>query len=229
MKILVIDDHRLFAEAIGSALLEHNFQFLGVAANAADGEELVRSRGPDIVLVDIGLPDRDGLELGKDILRLRPETKLIALTALEDRRMVDKALAMGFQGYLTKDTNVSQFVAAVRAVAAGQVVLPQRLMRRSAKRPEEDWGPELMASQLTPREREVLQLLAQAATSNEIARYLSISVNTVRTHIQSILSKLQVHSRLEAASFAVRHGFVEVPGPHWRRESVPVADSAPAS
>lgn len=159
----------------------------------------------DVVLLDIGLPDQSGLAVGAEMLDRRPDLRIIALTALDDPRAVDEAQALGFRGFLSKDVPVSRFVAAVRTVIDGGTDFPfRRFRRRIASRPG------LLVSQLTPREREVLGLLVDGANSARIAAELRISPNTVRTHVQSILTKLQVHTRLEAATLAVRHGLVPI-------------------
>ena len=126
---------------------------------------------------------------------------------------------MGFDGYVTKDAQIDQFKSSIKTVVDGQVVVPRRAARpvAGARSPEEQHAY-LLASQLTAREREILALLAEGMDGVEIAKKLSVTKNTVRTHIQNILSKLQVHSRLEAAAFAVRYGLVQVPG--WRDSAV---------
>ena len=127
------------------------------------------------------------------------------MTALEDEKSVQDAFKAGFHGYLTKQTEAERFTHALRSIEGGQTVFPQRQIGRNRERT----GDELLAEQLTTREIEVLQLLAEGASSGHMAEQLDVSPNTVRTHVQGILSKLQVHSRLEAAAFAVRHGLVK--------------------
>ena len=135
-----------------------------------------------------------------------------AVTALDDPQAVKEAMRSGFRGYVTKDVRVQRFVDAVRAALAGQVVIPKQLARAvGGRRSAAERHAELLSQQLTRREREVLELLVHGASGREIAERLSISVNTVRTHVQSTLTKLQVHSRLEAATFAVRYGLVSSP------------------
>jgi len=165
---------------------------------------------PDVILLDLGLPDRSGLAVGREILEAWPEAKLMVLTALDDPKAVEEASRAGFRGYLTKDTPVSRFVSSIEAIVAGQEVFPHRLAQ-ATRRPGSSDSVWLLISQLTPREREVLGLLVEGADGRTIAARLGISRNTVRTHVQSILTKLQVHSRLEAATLAVRHRVVPVP------------------
>jgi len=199
----------LFAEAIRVALEDFGMSVEGVASTGAEALEMLEREVPDVILMDIGLPDRTGLAVGRAILERWPDTTILALTALHDRTMVDEALRIGFRGYLTKDTPVAQFVNSIRSVVDGHLVLPLRLspMGRRSRGDEE---VALMTEQLSRREREVLSLLVQGASGSTVADRLGISRNTVRTHVQSILTKLQVHSRLEAAAFAVRHGLVDV-------------------
>jgi DNA-binding NarL/FixJ family response regulator len=208
VRVLIVDDHMLFAEAIRVALEDFGMT-VGVETNGEDALAALERSIPDVILMDIGLPDRTGLVVGKLILDRWPDAKILALTALNDRAVLEEALHIGFRGYLTKDTPVAQFVNSIRSVLDGHLVLPQRLSPLG-RRPARDDGVALMTDQLSRREREVLSLLVQGANGGAVAERLGISRNTVRTHVQSILTKLQVHSRLEAAAFAVRHGLVDV-------------------
>jgi DNA-binding NarL/FixJ family response regulator len=211
---LIIDDHQLFADVIRATLEGAGVTVLQVAVTAEEGLEAARLERPDLVLVDIGLPDESGLALGREILEALPEARVVALTALQDATAVAEALRLGFQGYVTKDTPVRQFLTTISAVLEGQVVVPKHLARRAAGgRSQQERHVALLASQLTNREREVLTMLAGGARTVEIAKHLSVSPNTVRTHAQSILIKLQVHSRLEAVAYSIRHGIVRAPAP----------------
>lgn len=202
----------LFAEAVQVAIEDLG---ISVARVVTTGEEAIAEADrslPDVIFMDIGLPDQSGLIAGRTILERHPDARIIALTALNDRSTVDEALRLGFVGYLTKDTPVARFVNAIRSAMDGHLVLPQRLSP-TRRRSQAEKDVALMASQLTPREMEVLTLLVEGADGRKAAAALGISLNTVRTHVQSILTKLQVHSRLEAATFAVRHDIVKVPRP----------------
>jgi two-component system nitrate/nitrite response regulator NarL len=208
VKALLADDHVLFAEAVRPTLERMGFEVrvvgTGDAAVAAIAEDAC-----DVVFLDLGLPGESGLVVGRRILERFPETRVVALTALADADSVGRALSIGFRGYLSKDMPVARFVSSVSAVMSGDLVFPGRHARAAAADRRHDESAHLLARQLTAREREVLTMLVEAETGGEIARRLGISRNTVRTHIQSILSKLQVHSRLEAAAFAVRHRLVQ--------------------
>lgn len=209
-KILIVDDHQLFAEAIRSALEEAGIDVVGVITHGNETPTAVTRHEPDLVLMDLGLPDADGFEVGRQLLQENPDVKVLIVTAVTDPKLVQLSVGAGFSGYITKNTPVSQFVCSVKAALAGDVVLPRNLARRAVgiRSPEEEDALR-RAGYLTDREREVLVLLTEGARSEDIAARLHISLNTVRTHIRNILTKLQVRSRLEAAAFAVRHGIVK--------------------
>jgi DNA-binding NarL/FixJ family response regulator len=189
-----------------------------LAATGTDALETARRDRPEVVLMDVGLPDRSGLAVGRDILAEHPGIKIVVVTSLEDDQAVREAVRSRFHGYLTKHTRLSQFVGAIETAVNGQMVLPPGpVTRRALSRGDQE--AELLARQLTPKELEVLGLLAEGANSSEIARGLRISPNTVRTHVQSILAKLQVHSRLEAVAFAARNGLVSRAGTREARSA----------
>jgi two-component system, NarL family, nitrate/nitrite response regulator NarL len=208
---LIVDDHVLFAEAMTVTLRNREMEVVR-AYTAAEALEAVGSDSFDLVLMDIGLPDRSGLSVGAQIVAEHDELKVLAVTALDDPDAAVRAIRSGFHGYITKDTDLPRFVAAIESALAGQVVMPRRMTRNETGR--EGGGDYLAAliASLTTREREVLALLTEGMNGSRIAETLRISQNTVRTHVQSILTKLQVHSRLEAAAFAVQHGLAKNPG-----------------
>jgi two-component system nitrate/nitrite response regulator NarL len=198
----------LFIDAIRPALESLGPSDIEIATTGDEALEAVRRSSPDLVLIDLGLPDRSGLSVGRDIIEFSPQTKVVALTAFDDTASVREALRLGFRAYITKETPVAQFLSSIRAVIDGQSVITPRLATALGVRRAPARATDLLIDQLTTREREVLALLVEGLSGPMIAHRLSISTHTVRTHIQSILTKLQVHSRLEAAAFAVRHGIV---------------------
>jgi len=211
--VLIVDDHQLFAEVIRSALEAMGTRVVDIAVTARDGLEAARRHRPDLVLLDIGLPDESGLALGRRILDELPDTRVVVVTALQDAQAVAEAMRIGFQGYVTKDTPMRQFLTTVSAVVDGQVVVPKHLARRAAgARTQDETQVALVVDQLTGRERQVLTSLGRGGSTLQIARELGVSPNTVRTHTQNILTKLGVHSRLEAVAFAIRHGIVRGTG-----------------
>jgi DNA-binding NarL/FixJ family response regulator len=209
MRVLIVDDHALFSEALGPLLAQNGMEVLGIAGSGAEALEAVRLHHPDVVLVDLGLPDMPGLELGREIIDEKPGTKVLAVTGLDHARVAREVLRAGFHGFLTKDTPLPQFIKSVKAVLEGKVInLPRREAATPTLGDEEQRDAALLAGQLTPRELEVLEILVRGGSNAEIAKELGLSPNTVRTHVQSILTKLQVRSRLEAAAFAVRFRIV---------------------
>lgn len=201
-KTLIVDDHRLFAEVLKASLEDLGLDMLPPASDGAEAMIALRTHAPELVLIDLGLPDINGLELGRKMMAERPRLKMVAVTALSETDAVTEAIRLGFSGYITKDTPLTQFMASVRSVLDGQVVVTHRPAPRLTL--AED-GEAFLLHQLTRRERDVLALLMEGAGAADIAGQLSVSRNTVRTHVQNILMKLQVHTRLEAVAFASRH------------------------
>ena len=207
MRILIVDDHLLFAEVIRSSLEDHGFEVVGIVSSGTQALPAVRAAQPEIVLMDLGLPDMDGAAAGSRILKEFPSIKVIAVTAFTDGQAIGDAIRSGFHGFMTKDIPLDEFIDDVIEAANGG--FPTRHgtgSGRSRARPAMHRDADLLIGHLTSREREVLQLLAEGARSKQITEQLSVSPHTVRTHIQNILTKLQVHSRLQAAALAVRYG-----------------------
>lgn len=178
---------------------------VGVATRGDEAVEMARRDPPDAMLIDIGLPDQSGLLVGQTIRELLPEARILALSALDDRRLAEEAARVGFSGYLTKHVPISQVVDALWGVLDRRRTPSNGAIAYKSN----DSHMDLIAEQLTRREREVLKLLVEGLAGEAIARRLGVSGNTVRTHVQNILSKLQVHSRLEAATVAVRHRLLD--------------------
>ncbi len=212
-KVMIVDDHALFADALERVLERQNME-LRLVNTAGDALELAPRWAPDIALLDLGLPDMSGIELGTRLLELLPDTKVLAVTAMNEPQALRAAIKAGFHGFLTKNIPLQQFVASIETALEGQMVIPHKLAAPAAGHlsPEERQAA-LLITQLTQRELEVLTLLAIGAGGEEIAKKLNVSRNTVRSHVQNILTKLQVHSRLEAVAFAARHNVVKVSQP----------------
>jgi len=216
--ILIVDDHVLFADVIHKTLEGDGMDVIATVATGAEALRVFHDKRPDLVLLDLTLPDQSGLVLGQAIMERSPDTVVVALTALDDPQLVKQAMRAGFRGYVSKDCRVSQLREAIIQAMGGSVVVavPSNRMASRSRVSRND-GSTLLADQLTQREREVLALLARGTTSAEMARRLGISPNTLRTHVQSVLTKLQVHSRLEAASFAIRNDLLV--DDDWRQGS----------
>lgn len=208
MRVLVVDDHALFTDAIVPLLRRMEMDVLDVVRSGEEAIAVARRRRPDLVMVDLGLPDMGGISVGRRILDDAPETTLVALTGRRDSEAVREARDAGFHGYLTKDIPLQRFSEALSAALRGEAMMFHRPTDPPPLVAAEDRDAALLAGQLTPRELEVLKLLVEGSDNATIARRLSVSANTVRTHVQSILTKLGVRSRLQAAAFAVKHGVV---------------------
>ncbi len=208
VKVLVIDDHVMLAESIARILgAEEDMEVVGVAANSADGVRLATETMPDVVVADYQLPDATGAVTATSIRALNPEIKVLILTGHGDDRLLADALEAGCSGFLTKDKAVDELVVAVRQVHAGEVyILPNMLAGLLPRLHRSHRG---LGSDLTPREMEVLKLLGEGATNQAIADRLYLSLHTVRHHVQSVLTKLNAHSKLEAVVIATREGLIE--------------------
>lgn len=211
VRILLADAHSLFREALSAALAGEGD--LLVVAEARDGLEAVaeaaRSK-PEVAVLDADLPNCDGVRATRLIRDRVPECRVLVLAADEDRESLADAVYAGANGYLTKASPLTDLVDAIRSVHRGDTLVPaqmlggllDQLMRR---RREQDEAVRRI-SRLTPREKEVLSLLAEGGDNDSIAQSLVISPQTARTHIQNVLVKLGVHSRLEAAALAIQNG-----------------------
>jgi DNA-binding NarL/FixJ family response regulator len=211
IRLLVVADQPIFTEGIISALTERGCDVIGRATSGAEAIEMARTEPPDIVLLDTALSDEDAVSVGRTIMEASPDTKVIAFVDSRDVANQLTAVEAGFHGVLTKDFSGGRLVGSILLIAAGQVVIPQRT-RVVLNLPEgEPDTPEAGVARLTEREREILSMLASGMATRQIALALTLSPNTVRSHIQNIRAKLKVHSRLEAVLFAFRHGLVESP------------------
>jgi DNA-binding NarL/FixJ family response regulator len=214
IRVLLADDHDLFREGLaGIVASQPDMQVIG---EASDGLEAIVKAGdlkPDLVLMDIQMPGCDGLEAARRIKRELPETTIVMLTVRDEDEKLFEALKNGAQGYLLKNIRSREMLEMLRGAVRGEAAISpllagrmleefRRLSRLSPAEPDED----LLA--LTPREQEVLGLVAIRASDKEIAESLCISLNTVKTHMRNILSKLQVNSRREAARLARLKGLV---------------------
>lgn len=215
MKILIIDDHRSFADALGVALdSQPDIDVVGTASTPWAAREALREP-VDIALIDIDLDGHSGLTLAKDIITHFPQTRVVMITGQAEPDALRQALEMRVAGFVLKSVPLDELVATVRSANGGQVALPAPLLAAVVEQQEENRrrGDETseLRRHLTDREIEMLELLAAGMSTKEIAERLYLSVNTVRTHIQNVLSKLDAHSRLEAVSHAISTGLIDPP------------------
>ena len=211
VRLLVADDERVLRHALANVLaMTEGVEVVGEAADGDEAVELAVARQADVVLMDIGMPRCDGITATRRLAERAPDVKVVILTIYADDDRVFRALQAGARGYLLKDAGPEEIVRAVRAVRDGEGILHPGLVgrvmreftRTAERRPEQD---ERFA-ELTAREREVLDLLAGGLRNQDIAGRLAIAEKTVKHHISSILSKLQVNHRTEAAVLASRLG-----------------------
>jgi DNA-binding NarL/FixJ family response regulator len=207
--VVLADDQGLFADTVAWALTRRGLNVVAVVKTGAAALAAVREYRPHLVILDIGLPDMSGLQVGRTIRQEFPNVKVLALTGLESRPTVRQAIEIGFHGFISKNTPMSRFADLINVVLGGEFVMSKLSAKVSlAGLSEDEQQAALLASQLTVREREVLALLGSGAYTREIAARLHISNNTVRSHVQSILMKLNLHSRLEAIAFGFKYGLI---------------------
>ena len=207
VRVLVVDDDEHFRAGLAELLTAHGLDVVATAGNAKDAVDVSRMLRPDVVLMDVEMPGRNGIEATPGVLAACPEARVVMLTVSGDGTDVLEALLAGATGYLVKGTAPAALVAGIRAAAAGDALLspglaPKLLGRMQAVAPVAARSGAL----LSERELEVLRLLAAGKANADIARELFLSPYTVRNHISSILSKLQIANRTEAAAYAIRSG-----------------------
>jgi DNA-binding NarL/FixJ family response regulator len=211
IRVLVIDDHAVFSDAIATILkADPDFEVVGTGGTKEEAVALARALQPDVVLLDVHMPDGSGIDAAATIKKDRPQTQVVILTSDEEESVLRLAVQAGVTGYLSKHESATQVLQAVRAAAKGEALIAPYMLSRllSGMQKKEVPGP---ASPLTPRELAVLQELALGRDQHTVAKDLKMSPNTVRTHVQNILSKLEVHSKLEAVSRAIREGWIRIP------------------
>jgi two-component system, NarL family, response regulator LiaR len=211
IRVLVVDDHGLFRAGLASALAVH--EDIEVVAQASGGKLAVRLADelrPSVVLMDLRMPGLDGPEATRAILERDPSVRVVALTVMAEDSDVAAAVVAGACGYLLKDSPIDDVVGAVRAAARGAAWLSPRVaagLLERLRREHAEPGPVLEPEQeLSPRELEVLQLLARGLDNSEIAAALCISPRTAKNHVSNILAKLDLPNRIQAATYAVRTG-----------------------
>ena len=208
MRVIIIDDHALFRDGLKGLLEQRSIDVAGMAADGKEGIELAKQIQPDIILLDLRMPNMSGLDTLPVLRAQLPTTPVVMLTTSNDESDLIKALRTGAQGYLLKDMEPEELVGALRDIENGKNVVATDLTDALARMVQgetaiDDDGP---FSELTPRETEILCLLADGQSNKLIARNLGISDGTVKLHVKAILRKLNIHSRVEAAVMAVEHG-----------------------
>ncbi len=214
IRIVVVEDHALVREGTTELLeRESGCTVAGQAGSAEEALPLIRDLRPDVALVDVELPGMNGIALARAVAEQAPDTRVIILSAYDDYAYVIGALEAGVSGYLLKTSTARELGNAVRTAASGTLVLDEAISRRLSRR----WrSGSVNPPVFTPRETEVLNLIARGLPNKQIASQLGLGLRTVETHVSSVLGKLGVTSRTEAALYAVSHHGT-VAGPHTKR------------
>ena len=215
IRLLLCDDHALFRQGLRSILeTEESFRIIGEAATGREAVRHALDTRPDVVLMDIQMPELDGVAATKAILAEDPEIRVIILTMYRQDRYVFEAIKVGARGYLLKDTDANDLIEAITRVARGETLLNAEMaasildeFRKVETLPEH---PEHKVSELTEREADILRLLAHGASNQEIAESLSVSEKTVRNRLSEVFSKLRLNNRTQAALYALREGIASL-------------------
>lgn len=215
IRVLVVDDQELFRRGLTMLLAsEDGIEVVGEAGDGIEGTTLAESLAPDVVLLDVRMPKRSGIEACLAIKESVPTAKIIMLTVSDEEADLYEAVKSGAAGYLLKDSSIEEVAQAVRVVSDGQsLISPSMAVKlidefKQMSRPERGQVPGL---RLTERELQVLRLVATGMNNREIAKQLVISENTVKNHVRNILEKLQLHSRMEAVMYAVKEKLLDLP------------------
>jgi two-component system response regulator NreC len=213
IRLLLVDDHMVVRSGLKMLLEEEqDVEIVGEAGTAREALQAVSRFHPDVVLMDIGLPDLSGIDAAREIKKLRPQTAIVALTIHEDEEYFFKMLEAGASGYVPKRAAPEELLTAIRAAAVDEVYLyPSlaKLLVRDFFSHEPAVKTEPVLDGLTSREQEVLGHLAEGATNDEIANTLGISPKTVARHRENLMSKLNLHSRTELVKYAIRKGIIQ--------------------
>src|SRR3984893_7303395 len=210
IRVLLVEDHRLVAEGMHALLdRESDIQVVGVAGCVKDAVTMSIADSPDVVIMDYRLPDGTGAQAGEKMRNQRPRPRLVFVSGDDSEDALLSAVRVGACGCLPKSRGAADVVAAVRTAADGEMLIPAAqlagLLTRVHQRAREEQDRTRLRSQFTPREHEVLLLMAQGLDNKAIARELGLTLNTVRSYVQDILEKLDAHSKLEAVAAAARH------------------------
>ena len=209
-KLVLIDDHEALRGGLEIMLNHAGMEVVGAAGNMAAGVDLVDHAEPDIAIVDIRLPDGNGIDLTRQLLLTRPDLAVILYTGDADAELLYEGLDSGARGYVLKAGTMDELLGAIRQVAAGGSYVDPRLDRillspRATSR----------VPQLSPREREIMHLMAEGMTAEQIGQQITVSIETVRTHVRNVIRKLQARNRVHAIAIALERGEIQLEqGPH---------------
>lgn len=212
MRVSVCDDHAVFAESLSLVLTEAGHTVVGVTYSPRDALPVLRAERPDVCLIDLQFPSGTALEWIPGLRAASPATAFVVLTGFLEERVLEAGIRAGVRGFAHKGQQAGDILAVLRRVAAGEVVVDHAARRDRARRPDQ---AQQIAQFLTPREREVLTRLVRGESTQALAKAMGVTRSTARSHVQSVLSKLGVHSQREAVIAAARHGLVSVETGEW--------------
>ncbi|EPY01593.1 response regulator [Magnetospirillum fulvum] len=207
VRIVIAEDQQLVRQGLVALLASNDVAIVGEAQNGRVAIDMARSLAPDVILMDLSMPEMDGVEATRQIKRVAPRVKILVLSAANCEKRVAEALAAGADGYALKKMSHSELVEAIGAVASGRPYLGPGLSEELVR--EHLAGAEPGGINLTGREREVLRLIARGLKNREIANDLGIAVKTVETHRTKIMQKLDLHNSAELAAYAIRRGMID--------------------
>lgn len=214
IRILIIDDHTLFRNGIKLVLQRHEgFDVVGEAGDGLEGVKRAKQLKPDVVLLDLHMAGTGGLEALRLLVEDVPEAQVIMLTVSEDADDLLETLRSGARGYLLKNIDTDFLLESIRRAAQGESVMSPQIAHKladSLRAPQKDAVamPDISPDKLSPREREIIVMLARGASNKEIAKTLDLSESTIKIHVQGILRKLNIAKRVQAAVYAVEHGLI---------------------
>jgi RNA polymerase sigma factor (sigma-70 family) len=213
VKILLADDHKIVRDGLRDLLSQQtNIQVVGEADNGRITVQTARELSPDLVIMDITMPELNGIEATRQIKTMNPDTKIIALSMHSDKRFISEIFKAGASGYLLKESAFEELIKAIRAVMRNQTYIRPQIASQMLKEYLNltNMDNTSVFSILSPREREVLQLLAEGKSTKEIADNLNVSVKTIETHRQQIMEKLNIHNIAELTKYAIREGLTSL-------------------
>jgi len=210
VNVVVVDDHRVVRAGLVALLSrQREITIVGEAGNGAEAVRLARALKPDVVLMDIRMPEMNGVEATRQIRTESPTVEVLILTTYDDDELIWSGLEAGAKGYLLKDAPAEELISAIFQVAAGHSILPPNIAAKLVTRIRHGGGsPERPSANLTERELDILRLIAQGSPNKEIAATLHISENTVKTHISNVLHKMDAKDRTEAVAKALTQGLI---------------------
>lgn len=205
-RLLLADDHEMFRDGLTRLLSAHSFEVVGEASDGREAVRLARRLQPDIAILDITMPELNGIDTAREVLRAAPRARVIVLTMHTEDAYLLEALRAGARGYVLKSLGIAALLDALKQVSEGEVYLSPGLSRALV---ESYACGDRRADPLTPREREVLQLIAEGKTTREIAASLTIGFKTAESHRHNLMSKLAIHDTAGLVRYAIRHHLIE--------------------